>query len=183
MALELPASLRQSLATLEGDIPGVNWVEPEHLHLTLTYLGAANLDLDDLIGSLAALQSQSFEIKLSGLALYPAQGNPRALSATVLPTEALSALHSKTNRVVDQSGLTPPRKRYQPHVTLGRFSRGLIRSKSKQPMIDFLTRHALYRSDPVVVESFNLFSSTRTRHGQYYQSLAEFTLNHSENHD
>ena len=42
-ALEIPASIGDSLAFLRGGLPGARWISPENYHITLRFIG----DIDD----------------------------------------------------------------------------------------------------------------------------------------
>jgi 2'-5' RNA ligase len=57
VALDLPWTLRQRLASLAGlGIPGARWVAPENYHLTLRFIGEAPRHLAEEIDlALAAL--------------------------------------------------------------------------------------------------------------------------------
>ena len=53
-ALEIPAATGQSLAMLRGGLPGARWIDAEHYHLTLRFIGdidaALARDIAGLLG-------------------------------------------------------------------------------------------------------------------------------------
>lgn len=128
VALELPrelqAALGEAVARLEKTIPGVQWVDPHRMHLTLRFLGWTTPE------RLAALQPHlaagakacpPIHATVSGLGTFPPSASARVLWAGVaLPKPALT-LQAACEAAALESGFPPERRDFQPHLTLGRF--------------------------------------------------------------
>jgi len=85
-ALEIPAQAGQWLSMLRGGLPGARWIDPEHYHLTLRFIG----DIDDALAReiafmLADVRRLSFDLRLDGVSSFGGR-RPRAVVATVAPT-------------------------------------------------------------------------------------------------
>ncbi len=70
-ALEIPAEAGRSLAMLRGGLPGARWIDPEHYHLTLRFIG----DIDDALAHeiafmLGKVRRLSFELQLDGVGSF-----------------------------------------------------------------------------------------------------------------
>ncbi|PYL06132.1 MAG: RNA 2',3'-cyclic phosphodiesterase, partial [Verrucomicrobia bacterium] len=46
VAIDLPESTRQLLASVDPQIRGVRWIEPTQMHLTLTFFGDVEDDIE-----------------------------------------------------------------------------------------------------------------------------------------
>jgi 2'-5' RNA ligase len=117
-ALEIPAATGQSLSMLRGGLPGARWIDPEHYHLTLRFIG----DIDDVMAHeiafmLSNVRRLSFELRLDGLTSFGGR-RPRAVVATVAPTQQLYELQAEHERLMRRVGLEPEGRKYTPHVTM-----------------------------------------------------------------
>ena len=117
-ALEIPAETGRSLAMLRGGLPGARWIDPEHYHLTLRFIG----NIDDLLAReiafmLGNVRRLSFELRLDGLTSFGGR-RPRAVVAKAAPTQQLYELQAEHERLMQRVGLEPEGRKYTPHVTL-----------------------------------------------------------------
>jgi 2'-5' RNA ligase len=131
IALEAPPPVHKSLSARLEEYrrqPGVNWVSPENLHLTLLFLGDVEMarleELDDAIGK-AVEGVEAFELRVLGLELFPAK-SPRLVWASLKEAEeAIFHLHRKLLSALRDLGLDPDPKPLKLHITLGRIKRFL----------------------------------------------------------
>jgi RNA 2',3'-cyclic 3'-phosphodiesterase len=108
----------------------VRWTREENLHLTLRFLGEINDGQLAQAGKLPAmLQPEGgFQLGAQGLGAFPSLRNASVLWAGVQgrersDTDALLRLQTRTEEWAQQLGLPPERRRYSPHITLGRVRR------------------------------------------------------------
>ncbi|BBF94662.1 RNA 2',3'-cyclic phosphodiesterase [Blastochloris tepida] len=169
--LEIPAEIGASLMLLRGGLPGARWVEPGDFHITLRFIG----DVDDRTAGevtqmLAGISRRSFEVSLVGLDAFG--GNkPRAVYVPVEAPPLLMELQAEHERLMQRIGLPAESRNYRPHVTLAR-----LRDTSPRVVADYLATRGLYRSPPIRVGRFVLFSSRASVGGGPYVVEAAYPL-------
>jgi 2'-5' RNA ligase len=171
-ALEIPAQAGQSLSLLRGGLPGARWINPEHYHLTLRFIG----DIDDALAREIAFmlgrarRRLGFELRLDGLTSFGGR-RPRAVVATVAPTQQLYELQAEHERMMQRVGLAPEGRKYTPHVTLAR-----LRDSSSHEVADYLATRHPFRPPPFRVSRFVLYSSRASVGGGPYVVEAAYPL-------
>src|SRR5579884_376491 len=161
--LEIPEALGDSLSMLRGGLPGARWIDPENYHLTLRFIG----DIDDVLAReiafmLGNVRRLSFELRLDGLNSFGGR-RPRAVVATVAPTQQLFELQAEHERLMQRVGLDPEGRKYTPHVTLAR-----LRDASSHDVAEYLSARGGFRWPAFKVSRFVLFSSRASVGGGPY---------------
>jgi len=173
VALDMPWSVREQLAALSGSgIPGARWVPPENFHLTLRFIGDipshVARDVDD---ALLGLRAKGFSLTLTGMGTFARGGISSALWVGVEKTPSLDHLRAKIETALQRCGLEPERRKFQPHVTLARLD-----NPAEGKVAAFVQAHNLFRSGPIPVEHFTLFSSLLCKDHAVYTPEAEYEL-------
>jgi len=172
VALELPEEVKDRLASLTGGLPGVRWVRPENYHLTLRFIGEVpGYMADELDLALANIRAKPFELSLSGLGTFEKAGRVQSLHVVAERTPGLAHLQTKIETALQRAGLPAERKRFAPHVTLARTDGAAV-----SRLIGYLQTHNLFRSDPLMVERFVLFSSRLGKEQAVYTPEVEYAL-------
>jgi 2'-5' RNA ligase len=170
-ALELPVSVRNRLEELQGGVPGARWSEPEDMHLTLRFIGEVHEDVaHDIDSALSGLRAAPFEIALTGIGEFGGK-TPRTLWAGVNKSEPLITLVQKIENALQRIGLEPETRKYSPHVTLAR-----LRDSPRAKVLDFISHHNLFGTEPFKVTEFVLFSSHPSPHGHQYIPERKYQL-------
>jgi 2'-5' RNA ligase len=172
VALDLPWPLRERLSGLGVGLQGARWVPPEKYHATLRFIGevprhtAEEIDL-----ALAALRGRAFPLVLAGVGTHEKAGRSTALWVGVERNQALDHLQGKIETALQRVGLPPERRRFAPHVTLARLD------NAAEPKLGaWVQAHNLFRSDPVQVAHFTLFSSRLGKEQSVYEAEVEYGL-------
>jgi 2'-5' RNA ligase len=175
VALDLPEPLRVALERVQEDLTVGRPVPAENLHLTLAFLGEQpDAVVEEIHHGLAALALPGFPLRIGGLGTFGGQG-VRVLYAGADPSPPLRALHEAVRQAVHRAGLTLPRERFRPHVTLARFGGMLPRGESEK-LHAFLATHAWLGIDPAPVDSFALYRSVLRPDGARHEALARYVL-------
>jgi 2'-5' RNA ligase len=175
VAIALPEEVAGDLIAAQAGLPAGRPVEPGNLHLTVAFLGEhPGPVIEDAHFAFAGFRLPAFELTLEGLGLF-GEPRPRVLHAGVRPEPGLTRLREKVVQAARGAGLDLGRERYQPHVTLARFNRGLDGADALR-VRDFAGRGAGFRSGPFRVESFGLWRSFLGRSGPVYEEMAEYAL-------
>jgi len=175
ISLDLPLSLRHELSGHAKLIAGqdkrqkIRWLPPENYHLTLVFSG----DVESV--KISALQlalerklesTKAVPLTISAITPFPFS-RPRIAAALVERTAELLQLQSDVANCVRKCGITPERRRFAPHVTLGR-------SKPRAgKTIDFKARNILFSG---IAESVTLFQSELAPSGAIHTALVEIPL-------
>jgi 2'-5' RNA ligase len=173
VALDMPWSVREQLAALSGTgIPGARWVPPQNYHLTLRFIGDIPghiaRDVDD---ALLAIRARGFALTLTGMGTFAKGAVSNALWVGVERTPSLDHLRNKIETALQRCGLEPERRRFQPHVTLARLD-----NPAEGKVVAFVQAHNLFRTEPIPVEHFTLFSSLLNKDHAVYTPEAEYEL-------
>ena len=176
VALDLPPTLRTRLSFLCGGIPGVRWVSPENYHVTLRFIGELPLwRAEEVDHALARIRAPGFTLQLAGVGAFNKAGKVSGLHVCVERNPALDHLQAKVERAVQGAGLDGERRRFVPHVTIARLgARGEGVPEAK--VAGWVQSHNLFRSTPVAVERFTLFSSRLGKEQAAYCPEVEYEL-------
>lgn len=172
IALDLPEEVSTALDRLCEGLPGVRWADSEQFHLTLRFIGEVGQGVFYEIGEeLARVSHPPFELALKGLGQFPPRGAPHTLWVGVDdPGGALATLRRRIERVLADIGIEPERRKFTPHVTLGRF-------RSPPPearLASYLFNRNLFRTQRFPVSSFGLYASLLRPGGAHYTLEADY---------
>jgi len=132
VALEIPAAVRDNLATLidelrAADAPSARnkarWVRPENLHVTLKFIGNVDASkLDAIRGALAEVRSESsVELRFRGLGFFPNDRRPRVFWAGIEASPNLAPLANQIDARMEKLEIPRETREFAPHLTLARF--------------------------------------------------------------
>ncbi|HUG61950.1 MAG TPA: RNA 2',3'-cyclic phosphodiesterase [Methylomirabilota bacterium] len=162
-ALEIPRSVATHLSLLRGGLPGARWIDPEHYHLTLRFIGDIDgRTADEVAAALDRVYRPPFTLSLSGLDCFSGR-SPHSLFMRVEPTPQLTELQAENERIIQRLGLPPEGRRYTPHVTIAR-----LRGTSAADAAGWLAAHGDVRILPFEVDRFVLYSSRSSVGGGPY---------------
>jgi 2'-5' RNA ligase len=176
LALELSQTVRNKLSAYVELISGndklqqIRWLPEENYHLTLAFLGNVEYVL---ISSLQLKLEQNLSSKktvpfrFSEITPFPFSGTPKIAAAMLEHSDELMHLQQNTAKCVCSFGISLERRRFTPHVTLGRLKSRSRKSIAFQPQQIFLEGV----SDKVVI-----FQSELTPKGAVYSVLGEISL-------
>ena len=172
VALGLPESIRLRLASLAGGIDGARWVPPENLHITLRFIGEASEDrIADVADALGAIRMPPLTVTLRGAGHFSSGKKTRAVWIGVEKTGELATLQARIERAVIGGGFDPERRKFMPHVTIGR-----LRQARADHVRSWLEANGAFEEAPFGAERFILYESRLGRSGPIYLTLAEFAL-------
>ena len=175
IALELPPSLRHELSGQAKLLAGqdkrqhIRWLPSENYHLTLAFLG----DVDS--ASLSGLQFE-LERKLESMKAVPCKiptitpfpfSLPKIVAALLECTAELRQLQTDVANCAGSWGISLERRRFVPHVTLGRLKPRAGKS------IDLQAHNILLAG---IADTVTLFQSELTSDGAIHTALAEIPL-------
>lgn len=172
VGLEVPPGVAATLAAQRGGLSGVRWQEPEDYHVTLRFVGDVEGPVaEDLYDRLAEARPRApFEVALTGLGAFGGD-KPHALIATMAPSPELVDLHEEVERLARRAGLAPERRKFSPHVTLGRLRRG-----APEAVAAWITARAPFPPCRFTAERVAVFSAREQTGGGPYVVEAAYPL-------
>jgi 2'-5' RNA ligase len=172
IAIDIPNDVAFQLERLCVGLPAIRWTPPDEFHLTLRFIGEVDHPTFYEIGeALGTVSLRPFEIGLEGLGLFPPRGAPHTLWAGVDDVDGgLMTLKRRIDRVLDEAGLEPERRKFVAHVTLGRFRE----PPPVERLASFLASRTLFRTERFPVSGFTLYSSRLRPEGALHAVEAEY---------
>ena len=181
VALEIPAAVRENLATLvkelsalSSQVPGKrpHWVRPENLHVTLKFIGeVANAKLEGIRGALSEVRSSApVEMDFRGLGFFPNDKHPRVLWAGLNASTNLAAVVANIDRALETQGFALEQRAFAPHLTLARFEPSGMHEKLRAA----IRKSAELEFGSCQASEFRLIESKLKPSGAEYTALASF---------
>jgi len=178
IALPIPIEMANALGdaaaqmTYQDKSNAVRWVNQENYHLTLAFLGdLSELELEVLADQLDInVRQTGFDLCLSHFSPFP-ESRPKLLAAIIANNEHLSALHKQVHSALSACQITLDRKKFLPHITLGRFRHSKNSFAGAIPRTLDLSAH---------IDEVTIFESRLTTHGAEYEPLFRFPLDEDD---
>jgi 2'-5' RNA ligase len=146
----------------------IYWIPEPNRHLTLAFLGNVPVGrIRNLVGSFDKVYQRSgrFQFKLTMLNRFPGRMG-RIIALVNDPDTTLQDVYQITLDLVQSNGLELDRKKFRPHVTLGKIRRAhQVKETINQPTDICLN-----------VSNVRLYESTMTDSGVVYTSLKDAQL-------
>src|SRR6202043_3011778 len=149
--LEIPIQIGRDLSMLRGGLPGARWIDPENYHVTLRFVG--DVVAHEVASMLGMVRRTEFELRFEALSAF-GRRRPRALVATLAPTQALMDLQAEHESLMRRVGLEAEGRKFTPHVTLAR-----LRESSSRQVANYLSATTVLGMMSFKVSRFVLFSS------------------------
>ena len=182
---EAADALHAEAERLAALAPALRPIAPEDLHLTLHFLGDTPLEevhrIARVLREAAAASPGALHLGYGGLGAFPTPARARVVWAGLPmqePEGALTRLVQGVAQALDRLGYPPERRRWHPHVTLGR-----LRGKAPPELAAALDAKA-GGPDPEeiplladeIVSSLHLISSEPGRSPYHYTNLTTIPL-------
>jgi len=176
---ELKAEIGEISSSLSVQIPGVRWVPPENLHLTLKFLGDVEEtiipNIQDILNRITP-RYLPIICKFTGLGVFPSPRRPKVIWLGVTEgSDQLSGLANDLSGEFTRLGFKSENRGYTPHLTLGRIKAGvgtaelrkLLRAGEENPVQCGNSTRLLK------INMLLLQKSILTSKGAIYQTLSE----------
>ena len=171
VAVGLPTSITTALARLQPPpSAGIRLTPPAQMHLTLHFLGEANLER--MASALERATVPAFSLAINGLGRFSSAGGAVTLWAGVRATPELLAAHAAVAAALASEGFQPEARPYTPHITLARCA-----PEAPPGTVEaFLAQHAGISLPAVPVTTFGLYSSRSLADVPVYECERSFPL-------
>ncbi len=176
IAINLPESVKKILAGLQEELgqcgADIRWVRPENIHLTMKFLGDISKESsDDIVKILkiAGEEHAAFDFEIFGTGVFPNMKFPRVLWVGLKTGELFAALHQMIEKGAASLGFKAEKRRFFPHLTIGRFRS----SRGKSALIEKVRLFENNGFGSFNIQSVCLMQSTLKPAGAEYTIMKE----------
>jgi 2'-5' RNA ligase len=185
VAIELDEEIREQLSIIQRSLKSkgladtVRWVKPQGIHLTLKFLGGVPASrIQEIV--LAVTQGKDgvmpFTISFGGLGCFPNTRRPNVIWVGVDgDTGALVRLQTGIEERLATEGYPSEKRRYSPHLTLGRVDRRISDSERRR-LGDLIQEQTVGSLGQMQVRAVSVMKSELSRAGATYTRLAAVPL-------
>ncbi|MFM7150227.1 MAG: RNA 2',3'-cyclic phosphodiesterase [Gemmataceae bacterium] len=181
IAIELETGLRTRLKALQETLSRsgeeVRWLDEEHFHFTLLFLGEVDeRDISEVcrLVSHACAGHRPFPLSLQGVGCFPNLHRPRTIWAGIGEgSEKVIALHDAIEAPLVAGGFhRREERRFKPHLTLGRI-------KTDRPLERLpkaIEQQSQWQGGECTIDQVKVMSSQLTPRGPIYSVLSTVHL-------
>jgi len=184
IAITPPPTLQQTMAEVRQVFQGFAlrwcWVTPDHIHLTLRFLG--NMPDESVPPLLQAMEQAAqgqtaFPLRARALGCFPHPARPRVLWVGLDdPNQALGRLNERLMAALTPLGFPPEDRPFHPHLTLARV-------QNMMPSSHLLSMLQTYQNQDFgefLVTQLHIVQSQLQRGGAVHTILRSVTLQSSD---
>jgi len=174
VAFNLPRVVTRRLTRSQPPpLPGIRLIPPEQMHVTLHFIGDA--ELQPILDSLREIEYQAFTVSIEHLGHFKTGGGGAIIWAGIQRSPEVSGLHAVVSKKLTELGIKTETKPYKPHITLARCGPAV---RSLIP--EFLELHDSLLIPTIPVIAFNLYSSDLSNGAPEYRQEARYLLKASQ---
>ncbi len=181
LAFELPKEIKAVVSEVSEDLGNamldIRRAKVENIHLTMVFLG--NVHEEDIHPISQAteeicIQFSPFNVSLKGAGFFSSRKKPSILWMGLDGNvEGMARFRDALQRELAPFGIKQEKRRFRPHLTIGRFRRG---SRSDGHLDKFVSRYRDLTSPVCYLGSLVLFRSDLNRSGAVYSKLNSWPL-------
>src|SRR3990172_11646533 len=147
-------------------------VEPTNIHITLRFLGVINLEMvEKLYTVMKNVKFSPFNIRLSGLGVFPTLNYPRVVWAGITDgAQQLTSIFEQLEPQIHELGFTPDPNGFTPHLTITPIRSGA----NKQRLVDLVQKQENYDFGIIRADCLRLKRSQLSPKGPTYSTLKEY---------
>ncbi len=167
-------------AAIEASVPGLRWVSPGHMHLTMKFLGERpDHDVARLTNAMrdAVAPIAPFDASTGEAGAFPNFSRPRVVWLGMEPSASFAAIAERLEHQIAPLGYPREERDFTAHLTLGRIARPLAQLQRERLRAALaLAFDGAARRWRVPVNEVVLFSSEQVRGALRYVPLHSIPL-------
>lgn len=181
LAFEMPEKIKEIVSRTLREMKklplDVRWIKADNIHITVVFIG--NISEDNLMPIGEAVSKickryGPFNVTLTGSGIFGSLRNPRVIWIGLDgDLTRLSYFRNSLQKNLKPFGIKEEKRRYKPHLTLGRFRKG---SGYRVNMDELLSEYQNITSPTCTVEELILFRSELGPGGANYSKLEAWQL-------
>jgi len=176
LAINLPNPVRYELEAIlheaeqNNDFPGLRWIKPKSLHLTLHFLGDQDEQSVKRIIEISKLVAKKFHplnVRMGEWGGFPNLQQPRIVYISLVDTDVLLNLQKDIGVHLKSAGYEIEKRPWQSHITVARNKNFNNQINLKLPGLSKLEWE---------ISSFELMQSQLLPDGAEYETVKSFAL-------
>jgi RNA 2',3'-cyclic 3'-phosphodiesterase len=180
IALEIPPKVQEDLYRATSNLRRgtgslIRWVPAENMHLTLKFLGDISPTNVEFLTQMIRTEAEAyhcFEIRLTGLGIFPNSKRPRVIYIGIQAPAELESLQHAVESGTRRLGYESEDRSFSPHLTIGRVKNALRISAADQQKIQRALEETKIDSlGTARVNSVHLYKSDLQSTGSVYTKL------------
>jgi 2'-5' RNA ligase len=179
LAVDISEEIRAGITELLNGFlrtdPGIKWVDPGLMHITLFFFGEVDrqtLEKLEAITGETVQQSGRFTVSVGGLGAFPTLEAPRVIWTGVKnDTGELGDIYCgiRDRILAERLPVKTEKRDYRPHITIGR-----VKSRPERRLLELIEAKKEEQFGICEARGLALYQSTLTRRGPVYRILREF---------
>jgi len=159
--------------TLNATGADIKTVEPENIHITLKFLGEIpETQVQRVKEKIIEISFTPIKLEIEEIGVFPNHRRPRVIWAGVKgEIEQLRQVFKELEEKLQTIGIKKERRRFQPHITIGRVRGG----RNRENLLHELLQLQNTRYGEIIVNHISFMKSELTRQGPIYTQLAAST--------
>ena len=181
IAIEIGDKVAANIGSLQGEIsdclvgknPGIKWVDPNLIHLTLKFLGDVEEDQIEDINEIAAQIAENFNKFTIEVKKVSSFGRPpRVVWLGINVSDILGRLQSRVDSRLTKAGFEPDEKKFVGHLTICRVKDFAVGKQIKR----IIKAYEGFSAGKIQVKSICVYKSELTKAGPEYTLLSRNEL-------
>jgi RNA 2',3'-cyclic 3'-phosphodiesterase len=161
-------------STLKND--SIKWIDPDHLHITLAFLGDTRDDAIKQISSMLVKTCSGFgdfTFTISGLGIFRNFNDPRVIWAGIERSDKFEKLYDILKSGLNELGIETEDRQFNPHLTLGRIKY----LNSRDQLVKLIHQYSKTVFQHVSISEIVFYESILKPSGPMYVPIAVTKLN------
>ncbi|MFO8234912.1 MAG: RNA 2',3'-cyclic phosphodiesterase [Bacteroidales bacterium] len=153
----------------------IKWVDTDKFHLTLFFLGDTEEDkIEEIRLKLSNIVDEfdKFTLDLKGLGVFRDFVKPKVLWGGIYNYETLASLKNIVDKEMVKSGFTPDKRKFTPHLTIGRIKF----LKNRETLKKLVLEHKHKYFDQIKINELIYYESILRPQGPQYIPIEKYVL-------
>ena len=181
LAFELSPEMKSKMSGVYENVRKshlqVRWVRPEGIHITVVFMGdVREEDIAGIGNEMGKVCSEfaPFQASLKGMGCFPSCRNPRVIWIGLEgDVERMSSLRDELQKPLASFGVRAEKRRFNPHLTLGRFKKP---SRDEDEIGKLIDAYQDLKSQVCSLHELVLFKSDLKPGGAIYTKMLSWPL-------
>lgn len=180
IAIKIPKNYLSQIEVVIDDLKnkidlGVKWVRTDLMHITLKFFANFDPDHIDLLKSELNKKTEDFKVfplTINKIGVYPNMYQTRVAWLGFSDPSQIIGIHKVIQKTASQFGYEPERRKFSPHLTIGRVRNNISRLEKEQ-IGKTIVNYQIPKFNSFMCNQISFIKSELKPDGPIYSSLFE----------